>query len=541
MLRNISLFLCALLAWQGAQAQSWQDTLAKIENAFAQYKPDLPGAQFAISRNGKVIFSKAWGMADIEHNVPLTTHSLIEAGSVSKQFTAASVLMLEQMGKLSVEDDVRKYVPELPDYGQPIKISHLLHHSSGLKDWGSVAAMNGWPRSDRNYTNDDALRIICLQKSLNNAPGFEFIYSNSNYTLLTIIVERVAKQTLEAFTDTHIFRPAGMETSLWRVDLRQYVPNRAMAYGIENGKPFINMPNESVYGHAALLTTAEELLQWNELYTAGKFGSPSLYPKQTQTVPLANGHPADYAAGLSVAPFNGQQAVTHNGATAGYRSSLEYFPEQGMSFAFLSNTSQFDRSPTNPAAVARNIFIPEPPKPDPRPEPVPPIALKEEASRAFTGWYRNEWSGIPRKITFSNGHLYDGNQQLITEGNNRFRSKAGVRYVFEKGDMALATPQNARFLFIREKAPDSTASKTEFTGKYGSEEAEARWTVVLDNKNLVIKMDRPGFTALMKPLYKDAFESEYGLVRFRRDAKNRITGLEVTTSRARRVPFTKTN
>lgn len=542
MLQKITLTLTALLALLGAQAQTWQDTLARIEYAFERFKPDGPGAQMAISRNGKVIFSKAWGMADIERNVPMTTTSLIEAGSVSKQFTAASILLLEQQGKLSVEDDVRKYVPELPEYAQTVRISHLLHHSSGLKDWGSVAGLTGWPRGERNYTNNDALRIICRQKTLNNPPGYEFIYSNTNYTLMTIIVERVSGKTLEEFTDQHIFSPAGMDASRWRQDLRQLVNNRAVAYGEDGTYGFyINMPNESVYGHAALLTTAEELLKWNELYTSGRFGSPSLYAKQTQTVPLANSHPADYAAGLSVALLNGQQAVTHNGATAGYRSSLEYFPELGMSFAFLSNTSQFDRSPTNPAAVARNIFIPEPPKPDPRPEPVPPIALKEVFLRALSGWYRNEWSGNPRKIIFSDGYLFDGNQQLITEGKDRFRNKSGVRYVFEKGDMTLVTPQNARFLFFREKAQDSTASKTEFTGIFRSDEAEARWTVDLDNKNLIIKIDRPGFSALMKPLYKDAFETEYGLVRFHRDAQNRITGFDVTTPRARRVPFTKTN
>ncbi|WP_341834212.1 serine hydrolase domain-containing protein [Chitinophaga pollutisoli] len=542
MLRKISLSLSALLVLSGAQAQTWQDTLARIESAFERFKPDGPGAQMAISRNGKVIFSKSWGMADLERNVPMATTSLIEAGSVSKQFTAASILILEQQGKLSVADEVRKYVPELPEYGHPVRVSHLLHHSSGLKDWGSVAELTGWPRGERNYTNDDALRIICRQKSLNNPPGYEYIYSNTNYTLMTIIVERVSGKTLEEFTDEHIFTPAGMNASHWRQDHRQLVPHRAIAYGKDDRYGYhINMPNESVYGHAALLTTAEELLKWNDLYTSGRYGSPSLYPKQTETVPLTCGHPAMYAAGLMTAPINGRKAVTHSGATAGYRANLEYFPELGMSFAYLCNTSQFDRAATNAAAVVRNIFIPEPPKTPAPQTAVPAIAVPPEALRAFTGWYRNVRSDDGIKITESNGNLYEGTKKLHPAGGATFRNEGGMRYAFSKTDLFLITPQQDTFAFKPENYPDTAASNAEYAGEYVSSDAEARWKVTLDGKNLVVNIDRPGFKSPLQPLYKDAFQSYFGLVRFRRDAQNRVTGLEITSGRARRVPFTRAN
>src|SRR6187431_491241 len=152
-------------------AQSWQDTLLHIEKIFSRYKPANPGTQLAISRHGTIIFSKAWGMADLEHNVPLTTESITEAGSVSKQFTAAAVLLLEQQGKLSIDDDVRKYIPELPDYGSTITLRHMMQHKSGLKDWGAVMAIAGWPRSTKTYNNDDALYVVCHQKTLNHKPG----------------------------------------------------------------------------------------------------------------------------------------------------------------------------------------------------------------------------------------------------------------------------------------------------------------------------------------------------------------------------------
>ncbi|HEX6170480.1 MAG TPA: serine hydrolase domain-containing protein, partial [Chitinophagaceae bacterium] len=229
-MKKLYLFIILLNACLVGKAQSWQDTVSQIEKLFARYKPGKPGAQLAISRNGKIIFSKAWGMADLEHNVPLTTESITEAGSVSKQFTAAAILLLEQQGKLSLDDDLRKYVPELPDYGYKISLRHMMQHKSGLKDWGAVAAIAGWPRTTKTYNNEDALYIISNQKTLNHKPGDEYIYSNSNYNLFAIIVQRVSGMSLAEYTRKYIFEPAGMKHTQWRDNYKRIVPNRAIAY-----------------------------------------------------------------------------------------------------------------------------------------------------------------------------------------------------------------------------------------------------------------------------------------------------------------------
>ena len=178
-MRKYILFLFLVIT-NLCNAQTWQDTLQKLDKLFQTYE-GIPGAQLAISRNGELIFSRAWGLADLEHDVPLNTNSISEAGSISKQFVAACILLLEQQGKLSLEDDVRKYLPELPDYGTPIKLRQMMQHTSGLRDWGSIAAVTGWPRSTKTYDNNDALAMISKQKALNNIPGEEYIYSNSNY------------------------------------------------------------------------------------------------------------------------------------------------------------------------------------------------------------------------------------------------------------------------------------------------------------------------------------------------------------------------
>ena len=175
------------------------DTLRRIDELFSNWNNATPGVSIAISRNNTTIYKKAFGLSDLEHLTPNTTETIFECGSVSKQFTAMSILLLAQEGKLDLQDDVHKFVPELPDYGKPIRIQHLLNHTSGLKDWGTIGFLGGWPRTTRVYTQDLALQIMCKQKSLNFTPGNEYSYSNANYSLLVTIVERVSGMPLEDF------------------------------------------------------------------------------------------------------------------------------------------------------------------------------------------------------------------------------------------------------------------------------------------------------------------------------------------------------
>jgi len=340
-----------------ASAQTWQDTVSKIEAVFSRYQPNHPGCMVSIMRNGQLIYSKAWGLADLERKVPLTTGSITEAGSVSKQFTAAAILLLEKQGKLSIDDDVHKYIPELPDYGHPIPLRYLLHHASGIRDWGSVAAIAGWPRGTKAYTNDDALDIIIHQKSLNHSPNEEFLYSNSNYTLLTIIVQRVSGMSLADFTRKYIFEPAGMTHTQWRDNYKRIVPGRTIAYSKNSDSSYeINMPNENAHGHGGLLTTTEDLLKWSEFYGSGKLGGADFLRKQLATENLNNGQSNKYGAGLFIGALWGYDRIYHDGATAGYRALLESFPQLHLSIAWLSNTAEFDIN--EPIQALNALFIP---------------------------------------------------------------------------------------------------------------------------------------------------------------------------------------
>jgi CubicO group peptidase (beta-lactamase class C family) len=360
-MRKLILFLLILAETsicQIANAQTWQDTVQTIEALFSRYHPDAPGCELAISRSGQLLYSKAWGLADLEHHTPLTTTSPTEAGSVSKQFTAAAILLLQQQGKLSIDDDVRKYIPELPDYGKTIRLRYMMHHTSGIRDWGAIAAIAGWPRTTKSYSNADALDIICRQQALNNTPNDTFIYSNSNYNLFAIVVQRVSGMSLADFTKKYIFIPAGMTHTSWRDDHKRIVPDRAIAYALTKDSSYeTNMPNEDVYGNGGLLTTAEDLLKWSAFYQNKNLGGPDLLKQQLATEALNDGKPNNYGAGLFITRHFGQPFINHSGATASYRAYLATFPDSRWSIAWLSNTSAFDRGGVNLPQLVIDLFM----------------------------------------------------------------------------------------------------------------------------------------------------------------------------------------
>ena len=406
-------FLFLILFPLTTYAQHWPDTARAIETIFARYQSQNPGCELAISRNGRVIFSKSWGTADLEHHVPLTTTSITEAGSVSKQFTAAAILLLEQQGKLSLDDDVTKYVPELRNYHKALPLRYLMHHTSGLRDWGAIAAIAGWPRTTKTYNNNDALDIIAHQHALNFTPNDAFSYSNSNYNLFAIIVERVSGMPLAEFTRKYIFIPAGMTHTSWRDDHKRVVPNHAIAYALANGAYETNMPNEDAYGNGGLLTTAEDLLKWNNWYLGGQFGNPSLLPKMLAIDTLNNGEPNNYGAGLFLAKKHDLDYVSHDGATASYRARLASYPALGLSIAWLSNTSAFDTA-ANVAVQVENLFFPKSPAPKTtatyntatKKAPDSPWSPTETELQSYIGNYYSDEAQAGFQVQLKAGRLY---------------------------------------------------------------------------------------------------------------------------------------
>ena len=529
---RIGILVLSLFALQHSYAQQWQDTVSQLRSVISRYYDSTgPGGQLSVMRNGQVIYATAWGMADLERNVPMQLDSRIEAGSVSKQFTAGAVLLLEQQGKLSVEDDVRKYVPELPDYGQIIRIRHLLDHSSGLRDWGSVAVISGWPRSTKFYTNDDALEVMVRQRQLNHVPGAEFIYSNSNYNLMAILVQRVSGMSLAEFTRKYIFEPAGMRHTQWRDNPNRIVPGRAIGYTRNGASWETDMPNEYVYGNGGLLTTVEDLQTWTRYCLEGKFGSPSLREKQLKTYPFNNGVMNEYGAGLFLQPVNGTRAIQHSGATAGYRSWLVYYPELHLSIAMLFNT------PRNYSEAPRaffNVFAPEKPAASPA-----VVSADTSLFRNMGGWYRNNRDGSGVLIAYNNGRVTaDGFNVQMTSPQSFMLQ--GERYLADatKGIRKIY-PGKDTMQYTKVEAAPAKVLPEDYIGSYHSYETAS--TAVLKERNgqLVLQL-KPNMEYILFPTYKDGFRSpSLGTLYAERDKRGKVTGFKVSVPRARNVAFKK--
>ena len=351
MLRQFIYATLALPACLTAQTQT-RDLTPLANRVFARWDSTTgPGCAVGIDRAGAPRFTRAFGSADLEYDIPNKPETIFEAGSISKQFTAAATVLLALDGKLNLSDDVRKYVPELPAYEQPVTIRHLLNHTSGIRDWGEIAALAGWPRETRVHTHDHVLDILSRQRALNYPPGDRYSYTNSGYNLLAIIVSRVSGQPFATFSNERLFKPLGLARTQWRDDFRRVVKGRAQAYSRSGNGPWeLEMPFENVHGNGGLLTTVGDLLTWTAMLDhptpAWKPMVDSLHKRGV----LTKGDTITYALGLVVDKYRGVPMVEHSGATAGYRAELGRFPTKGLAIAVLCNAAS-----ANPVLYASQL------------------------------------------------------------------------------------------------------------------------------------------------------------------------------------------
>jgi CubicO group peptidase (beta-lactamase class C family) len=312
---------------------------------------DDPGCAVAIDRAGMPAYRGAFGFAELEHRIPITVNTIFEAGSVSKQFTAAAVLLLEARGKLSLDDAVQKWFPEIPQYEWPLTVRHLMLHTSGMRDWGSVIGLSGWPRWTASYTHADALAIIARQRALNYQPGTAYGYTNTGYNLMAMLVERAGGESLASFTKREFFDPLGMTSTSWRDDFSRLVPGRAQAYDRRNNAWHLDMPFEHVHGNGGLLTTVGDLMLWTAVIVNGRVGNPDVSTAMRTSGRFNDGRAVNYGGGLSVSPIRGVPSFNHSGSTAGYRAMLAHFPGHQVTSAVLCNRGDADAPGLNIAIL----------------------------------------------------------------------------------------------------------------------------------------------------------------------------------------------
>ena len=332
----LALILLFLIVFYSKRAHAAAQNDA-IDAVFATWnKPDSPGCALAVYQNGRITYEKGYGMADLENDVPITPASVFYVGSLSKQFTAMAAALAIQQGKLSANDPIRKYLPELPSYADQITVRNLVHHTSGLRDYNTLFSIAG-RRGDEAYDNPTVLRITARQKALNFEPGTEYLYSNTGYTLLAIIVERATKTPFAVYADEQIFKPLGMTVSHFHTDSGRLVKKRANAYALGQGGLRLDTPSNERAGAGGVFTSVRDLLHWDENFYTARVGGRALIEQLQVPGKLKNGNSLDYAWGLGIGSYRGVKIVDHGGSLGGYRAHLIRFPEHHTSIAALCN------------------------------------------------------------------------------------------------------------------------------------------------------------------------------------------------------------
>src|SRR5215470_1865078 len=407
--RRIVLTLATALAFL-APAEAQDKKSAAVDEIFADVAtPGSPGCALAVARNGKSIYEKGYGLANVEENVSITPQTVFDIGSTSKQFTAASILLLEKQGKLSVNDDIRKYVPEVRDYGGKITILHLLNHTSGLRDYLTLFELAGI-NTDSVTTDEDALGIIANQKALNFEPGSEWLYSNSGFFLLSVIVKRVSGKTLAQFAAENVFSPLGMNSTVYRYGHTQLVPNRALAYEVKERGYSLDVSYFEQTGDGAVHTSVGDLLKWDENFYSGQIGGKELLAELQEPAKLDSGKTLKYAKGLMVETYRGLPIVEHGGSWGGYRAQLLRFPEQHFSVVCLCNVG--NAGPEKRALRVADIYLAEEMKePAPRAkeagkrEKKESVAMSREKLERYTGSFCSDELRVTYLLAVEDGKL----------------------------------------------------------------------------------------------------------------------------------------
>ena len=310
-----------------------------VDAIFAGYaRAGSPGCAVGVFQNGAIAYAKGYGLASIEHDVPITPDTMFYAGSVSKQFTAMAAALAIQQGKLSYDDSIRRHLPELPAYADAIKVRHLLHHTSGLRDYNTLLAVAG-RRDEDAWDNAAVLRITSRQKALNFEPGAEYLYSNTGYTLLATIVERATGIKFADYAAAQIFTPLGMTATHFHTDARRLVKGRALGYGGRDGAWTMDTPINERAGAGGLYTSITELQKWDENFYAGTVGGTAILEQLQTRAVLNDGKTIAYAWGLQIGDYRGLPIVEHSGSLGGYRAHIFRVPSEHTSVALLCNVS----------------------------------------------------------------------------------------------------------------------------------------------------------------------------------------------------------
>jgi CubicO group peptidase (beta-lactamase class C family) len=515
----------------------------KIDKLFAPYdNPRSPGCSVGVIRDGSFIFRKSYGEASLELMAPLTSESVFYMASVSKQFTAASIVLAAEQGALLLDDDVRKYIPELPDYGRSITLRQMLHQTSGFRDFLALSYLSGRDSSALS-SPDSVLKLIARQKGLNNAPGEEFVYSNSNYFLLGVVVKRATGKSLAEFARANIFQPLGMTHTLFYDDNSLIVPKRVAAYAPgKDGEFLVDWSTVfDIVGSGGLMSNVDDLILWDRNFYSNKLGGGTLVSELQSYGVLNNGQRINYGLGLWLSEYRGLRTVEHSGGTFGYRTELLRFPEQRFSVTALCNIANADVEGL--ARKVSDLYLEE--------------TLKSEASDTISsgafpdpavlaGTYRDPRTHMIYTFTAVNGNLIAWSAQLRRSGANEFFDLVGNPIAFKNtnGTMTVTLTLQSETYFSGDRVPEihlRESALSGFTGVYHSDELEATYKFSMVKGAL--RLDYSDKQSVnLNPVAPNEFQAgDLGTIVFHAAGNAHMSGLTLFSQPARGITFQKMN
>lgn len=537
------LLLAAAMAAGPAAADDAAAARAMDQLLASHHRADAPGCAAGVYRGGTLLHAGAFGMANLELEVPITAASAFDIGSTSKQFTAASALLLARDGKLSLDDDVRRHVPELPAYASAITLGQLLHHTGGVRDYIDLLRMSG-AHVDDVTTAQRAVELLALQQGTHFTPGERHEYSNSGYFLVALAIERASGQSLREFARQRLFEPLGMRHTLYRDDHAELVPGRAMAYAKDEKKGWrLDVSNWEQMGDGGIVTTVGDLAKWNGNFHAPVVGSASLLQDLHERGTLNDGTRLDYALGLMHGTYKGHPTVQHGGSWGGYIANLVRYPGQQLGIAVLCNSED---QPLNALLEQiADLYLPAgaaagaPGSTDRQAVPLDPERLRE-----WVGSYR---FGMADIATFALGP--DGLAVQVDEGTYPLRpvgdramlvGNLPVEVLLELEPASQGQPRRIlqsvngkrdRTGIAFEPAKPAAAALQPLAGVYHCPEVQADYRVQVTDATLALVTPR-GDSVPMAPFEARYFAGERMYLRFPPAGRGAPATMEIGTQRA---------
>ena len=513
-----------------------------------------PGCALGIVKDGQLIYSNGYGMANMEYSIPNTDSTVFRIGSTSKQFTAACIIRLVEQGRLTLDETLQEIFPDFPDYARKITINHLLNHTSGIRDYLQLSFLKGLGDDDF-YTDDDVMAWLVNQRDLNFEPGAEFLYSNSGYWLLGQIVLEVAGMNLAEFAARELFQPLGMEHTHFHNDHNRIVKYRASRYVPDPRDGYkISMTTLDMIGDGGIFTTIKDLKKWDDAYYQSSVLSHSFWEMMTQQGILNNGEQIDYASGLFIADYKGLKTIRHGGAFVGFRAEMLRFPEQHVTIAILANRG--DARPSSLANQVADIILkdvfPAQEKIKKDDGAVPARQPEKLNLKQLAGNYELQ-AGMVLKVTLENDTLVVEQSwdkvvyQIVRTDGNTFviPHNDGILFTFSKVEdgfsqqLEVLQSGNKMHLYRKPTMDPSQVNLADYAGDYYSQELDVTYHFRLEDDILVVQIDKKA-TAVCSISGPDAISMYLGLARFRR-GEGKITGFELDSGRLKNLKFVRTD